>query len=314
MLIEDLEVILKVAEFRSITAAAASLDMRTATASAAIKRVESALGADLFIRTTRQLRLSSAGERFIPKCQEALLMLDLAKQDLKEGSAEITGDLRIGVSSDLGRNLVAPWLDEFQEQHPGVGLKINITDSQVDFYRDPVDIALRYGPPGDANLYGFKICDVPRLLCAAPGYLDRRGTPRTPNDLSKHNGLFYQLHEIIHNIWEFSHEGEILKVRMSGNRSSNDGDLVRRWCVAGRGLAIKSSLDMSVDLLSGKVVPVMTSYTPKSTELWLVCPGRQSITPAVRLVRDNFRDKCKEILQELAKKKILAKNIIKNSG
>lgn len=310
MLIEDLEVILKVAEFRSITAAAVSLDMRTATASAAIKRVERALGVDLFIRTTRQLRLSGAGERFIPKCEEALLMLDLAKQDLKEGSAEITGDLRIGVSSDLGRNLVAPWLDEFQEQHPGVSLKVNISDSQVDFYRDPVDIALRYGPPGDANLYGFKICDVPRLLCATPGYLERRGSPRNPNDLCKHNGLFYQLHEIIHNIWEFSHEGEILKVRMSGNRSSNDGDLVRRWCVAGRGLAIKSSLDMSVDLLSGKVVPVMTAYTPKSTELWLVCPGRQSITPAVRLIRDTFRDKCIEILRLLAKKKILAKDFI----
>ncbi|MFA0809803.1 LysR family transcriptional regulator [Microbulbifer epialgicus] len=313
MLIEDLEVILKVAEFRSITAAAASLNMRTATASAAIKRVESALGADLFIRTTRQLRLSGAGERFIPKCEEALVMLDLARQDLKEEGADISGDLRIGVSSDLGRNLVAPWLDEFQELHPGINLKVNISDSQVDFYRDPVDIALRYGPPGDASLYGFKICDVPRLLCAAPGYLDRQGVPCNPDDLKSHNGLFYQLHDIVHSVWEFSRAGAVFKVRMNGNRSSNDGDLVRRWCVAGKGLAIKSTLDMSSDLLEGKVLAVMPDYLPKETELWLVCPGRQSITPAVRLVRDTFRSKCAEILQQLISKKIIPKDSIEKA-
>ncbi|WP_444902495.1 LysR substrate-binding domain-containing protein [Microbulbifer sp. SSSA007] len=312
MLIEDLKVILKVAEFCSITAAAASLDMLTATASAAVKRVENALGADLFIRTTRQLRLSGAGERFIPKCEEALLMLDLAKQDLKEGSAEVSGDLRIGVSSDFGRNLVSPWLDEFQDRHPGINLKVNISDSQVDFYRDPVDIALRYGPPGDANLYGFKICDVPRLLCAAPNYLDRQSIPKHPRDLTSHNGLFYQLHGIIHNKWEFSHKEKIFKVQMSGNCSSNDGDLVRRWCVAGKGLAIKSCLDMSSDLLDGKVVPLMANYLPKSTELWLVCPGRQTITPAVRIIRDTIREKCIGILLQLVSKKILSEGAVKN--
>ncbi|MCO1332789.1 LysR family transcriptional regulator [Microbulbifer sp. OS29] len=306
MQLEDLQVILKVAEFRSITAAAASLDLRTATASAAIKRVESALGVDLFIRTTRQLRLSSAGERFIPKCEEALLTLELARQDLKEEGGQIDGELRIGASSDLGRNLVTPWLDELLLCHPGLSLKVNISDSHVDFYRDPVDIALRYGPPADANLYGFKICPVPRLLCAAPAYLQEIDAPLTPDDLSSHNGLFYQLHEIVHSSWEFHRGGDIYKVRMSGNRSSNDGDLVRRWCTSGYGLAIKSCLDMSTDLLSGKVLAVMQEYKPKSTELWLVSPGRQSITPTVRLVRDTLRNRCAEVLKQLVDSGILA--------
>jgi len=166
MLLEDLQVVLKVAEFRSITAAATSLDMRTATASAALKRVERVLGVELFIRTTRQLRLSAAGERYIPQCQQALQMLELARQNMQGEQDMVDGELRIALSSDLGRNLVMPWLDEFIETHPKVRLRVNISDSNIDFYRDSVDIALRYGSPTDANLYGFKICNIPGLLCA----------------------------------------------------------------------------------------------------------------------------------------------------
>ena len=299
MLLEDLQVVLKVAEFRSITAAATHLDMRTATASAALKRVESTLGAELFIRTTRQLRLSSVGERYIPQCEQALLMLDQARQNMKEDLDIVDGELRISVSSDLGRNLIIPWLDEFMETYPKVSLRTNISDSNIDFYRDSVDMALRYGSPDDANLYGFKICNVPGLLCATQAYLDENGTPKHPHDLASHNGLFYQLYDIIHDVWEFSQGGTDYKIKMSGNRASNDGDLVRRWCVAGKGLAVKSCLDMSADLLSGKVVSVLPEFKPAATELWLVCPSRQSITPAVRLLRDTFREKTKGILNQL---------------
>jgi len=241
MLLEDLQVVLKVAEFRSITAAATNLDMRTATASAALKRVERALGVELFIRTTRHLRLSSAGERYIPQCEQALLMLDQARQNMKDDLDIVDGELRIALSSDLGRNLVIPWFDEFMETYPNVSLKINISDSNIDFYRDSVDIALRYGSPNDANLYGFKICNVPALLCATQEYLDKNGTLHHPHDLPSHNGLFYQLYDIIHDVWVFSDGGTEYKIKMSGNRASNDGDLVRRWCVAGTRPAARRS-------------------------------------------------------------------------
>lgn len=306
MLLEDLQVVLKVAEFRSITAAAASLDMHTATASAALKRVEKALGAELFIRTTRKLRLSGAGERYVPQCQQALQMLEQARQNMAEDQGVVEGELRIAVSSDLGRNLAIPWLDEFMQTYPGVSLRAHVSDSNIDFYRDSVDIALRYGSPSDSKLYGFKICDVPGLLCATPGYLERNGIPQHPHDLASHNGLFYQLYDVIHDVWTFSKDGMEFKVKMSGNRASNDGDLVRRWCVDGKGLAVKSCLDMSADLLAGRVVSVMPEFTPRSTELWLVCPSRQSITPAVRLLRETFREKCRDILQRLAENGFLA--------
>ncbi|MBW2520904.1 MAG: LysR family transcriptional regulator [Deltaproteobacteria bacterium] len=310
MLLEDLQVILKVAEFRSITAAAADLDMRTATASAALKRVESALGVDLFIRTTRSLRLSGAGEKYIPQCKEALLMLEQAKQKMKGELDIIDGELRIAVSSDLGRNLVAPWLDEFVETYPKVSLKLNISDSPVDFYRDSVDIALRYGSPDDANLYGFKICNTPGLLCATHDYLDQYGTPQHPHDLPTHNGLFYQLNDVVYDLWTFTKGGQDYKIKMSGGRASNDGDMVRRWCVAGKGLAVKSCLDIAGELLAGNIVNVMPDFKPRTTGLWLICPSRQLITPATRLLRDMLKKKCTEILHQLIEKGFLDESVL----
>ncbi|GAB1623000.1 LysR family transcriptional regulator [Agarivorans albus] len=310
MLLEDLQVILKVAECRSITAAAAKLDMRSATASAALKRVESQLGAELFIRTTRHLRLSAAGERYVPQCEQALQMLEQAKQNMKHDLDVIDGELRIALSSDLGRNVISPWLDEFLSHYPALNLRSSISDSNIDFYRDSVDMALRYGSPSDASVYGFKICNAPRLLCASPEYLLKHGTPKHPKELSKHNGLLYQLHDIVHDVWRFSDEQQSYKIKMTSNRAANDGDLVRRWCVAGHGLAVKSSLDMASDILAGNLVSMMHDYQPTPTELWLICPSRQSITPAMRLLRDNLRENTQQLLKKLVSQNILEASVL----
>ncbi|MBE1273545.1 LysR family transcriptional regulator [Enterovibrio baiacu] len=310
MLLEDLQVVLKVAEFRSITAAATNLDMRTATASAALKRVEAALGVELFIRTTRQLRLSSAGERYIPQCEQALSMLESAKQNMKDDLDIVDGELRLAVSSDLGRNIVLPWIDEFLAEYPKVSLRTHISDSNIDFYRDSVDMALRYGSPTDANIYGFKICNVPRFVCATQEYIDKHGELLHPHDLTCHNGLVYQLSDIIHDVWEFSKDGTDFKIKVSANRASNDGDLVRRWCVAGQGIASKSGLDMSDDLLNDRVVRLLPDFELKPTELWLIFPSRQSITPAARLLRDMLKKKTAEVLSHLVDKGMLDKSVL----
>ncbi|MFY8325861.1 LysR family transcriptional regulator [Pseudoalteromonas sp. ZZD1] len=310
MQLDDLKLILKVAEFKSITLAAAKLDMRTATASAAIKRVEAALGVDLFVRTTRHLRLSAAGERYIPQCEQALVVLENARQNLKGEHDEIEGELRVALSSDLGRNIVIPWIDEIMDKYPKVSLRAHISDSNIDFYRDSVDIALRYGSPSDANVYGFKICNVPRLLCATKDYVQQHGNPQHPDDLNQHQGLFYQLQDIINNVWEFTDGDTKFKVKMNGIRASNDGDLVRRWCVAGKGLAVKSALDIADDLLNDRVITLMPGYQHTCGELWLICPSRQSITPAVRLLRDACREKATRLLQQLVDKGVLAKSAL----
>lgn len=305
MLLDDLNVVLKVAEFRNITAAATHLNMRSATASAAIKRVEKHLGAELFVRTTRSLRLSAAGERFIPVCEEAMGLLVNAQQHLKGETGEIEGELRLGLSSDLGRNIIVPWLDSFMEEHEKVSVKLHFSDSNVDFYRDPIDLALRYGSPDDASVYGFKICEVPRLLVASPSFLANNGTPSNIDELRDCNGLFYQLHDKVYKEWEFLHQEKQLKIKMQGNRTANDGEVVRKWAVAGKGVAVKSSLDTCDDILNGRLVTFLPDYTPKPTQLWLICPSRQSITPAVRLLRDMLKTRCEMLLSSLVTQGII---------
>jgi DNA-binding transcriptional LysR family regulator len=236
-----------------------------------------------------------------------LYRMELKGRDLK---VYVDGELRIAVSSDLGRNLVAPWLDEFVETYPQVSLKLNISDSPIDFYRDSVDIALRYGSPDDANLYGFKICNTPGVLCATQDYLDKHGTPTHPHDLPAHEGLFYQLNDIVYDVWTFSKDEQEFKIKMSGGRASNDGDMVRRWCAAGKGLAVKSCLDVAADLLAGNVVNVIPEYRPRTTELWLICPSRQLLTPATRLLRDMLKKKCITILQQLIKNGFIDKKFL----
>jgi DNA-binding transcriptional LysR family regulator len=237
-------------------------------------------------------------------------MLEQAKQKMKGELDIIDGELRIAVSSDLGRNLVAPWLDEFVESYPQVSLKLNISDSPIDFYRDSVDIALRYGSPDDANLYGFKICNTPGVLCATQDYLDNNGTPTHPHDLPAHQGLFYQLNDIVYDVWTFSRGDQDFKIKMSGDRASNDGDMVRRWCAAGKGLAVKSCLDVAGDLLAGNVVNVMPEFRPRTSELWLICPSRQLITPATRLLRDMLKKKCAKILAQLVEEEFLDDSVL----
>ena len=219
--------------------------------------------------------------------------------NIDNNSQEIEGELRIAISSDLGRNLVAPWLDEFMTEHTKISVRLHMSDSQIDFYRDNLDMAIRYGSPADSNLYGFKICDVQSFLCASPEYLKQHGEPKHPEELAQHNGLFYQLYDVTHDHWIFSRNAESIKVRMSSDRSANDGDMVRRWCLAGKGLAVKSCVDVGDDILAKRLVSLMSDYKPRTTELWQVFPSRSSITPAARLFRDFLRQKCETLIARL---------------
>nr|WP_264193975.1 substrate binding domain-containing protein [Marinomonas algarum] len=239
-------------------------------------------------------------------------MLDQARQTIHSDLDVIHGEIRLAVSSDLGRNLAIPWVDEFMTEYPNVTLRTHISDSNVDFYRDALDMALRYGAPSDSNMYGFKICNVPRLLVASPEYLIKYGTPQQPKDLLHHQCLFYQLQNILNDTWHFSvNDPETQrerhdKVKPKAYCAANDGDLVRRWCVAGKGVAIKSAIDIAQDLLAGRVVPLMADYRIAQGELWLISPSRQSITPTMRLLRDRFRDRTRDLLEQLVNRNFIS--------
>lgn len=310
MKITDLRVLLKIAELQSITAAAQNLDMSSSAASVALKRIEKTLGAQIFVRTTRQLRLTPEGERYLPLCQQALELLQQGQVLIHEEQQSISGEVRIAVSSEMGRNLMRVLLNTIMNQYNEVSLRLHASDSRVDFYRDGVDVALRAVTKDAAkelNLYGFKICNIPHVLCAAPDYIAKQGEPLTPDDLPKHNALLYKLYEVVHDGWELYKGEQKYKIKMNSNRTVNDGDIVRRWCIDGQGIAKKSAIDVAQDLLSGKLKRLMPEYKIPLTEMWLVLPSRQLISPAIRLIRDELKQTISELRAQLIAKNMLTK-------
>lgn len=298
----DLQVVVKIAEFQSITAAAKQLDMSSSAASVSLKRIEESLNAQLFVRTTRQLRLSPEGERFLPLCQEALKLLQEGRVVVHEEQQSISGEVRIAVSSEMGRNLMRTLLNGILEHHQSVSLRLHASDSRVDFYRDGVDVALRAMTKAvvkESNLYGFKICNIPHVLCAAPSYITQYGKPNTPYELPEHNALLYQLYDVIHDNWEFYDSTGKHKIRVRSDRAVNDGDIVRRWCIDGVGIAKKSAIDVGADLLAGRLQRLMPAYNIPLTEMWLVLPSRQLISPSIRLIRDELKLKINKLREQL---------------
>ena len=308
MKITDLQVLLTIAELRSITAAAHKLDMSSSATSVALKRIESTLGAQIFVRTTRQLRLTPEGERYLPLCQQALNLLQQGQVLIHEEQKSISGEVRIAVSSEMGRNLMRVLLNNVMNNYSEVTLRLHASDSRVDFYRDGVDVALRAitkDAAKDLNLYGFKICNIPHVLCAAPEYIAKHGEPLTPDDLPQHNALLYKLYEVVHDGWELVNDNKKYKIKMNSDRAVNDGDIVRRWCIDGEGLAKKSAIDVAQDLLSGRLKRLMPDYKVPLTEMWLVLPSRQLISPAIRLIRDELKETISGLRMQLIAKKIL---------
>jgi len=294
----DLALFVRIADSGSITASAEQLGISPAAASAALKRLEKQLEVQLFIRSTRQLRITSEGERFLLYCRQALVSIEEGKASLNAMRGKIAGEIRLSVSSDLGRNIVLPWLDEAIEEHPALSLQLSVGDNLSDFYMDRVDVALRYGEPEDSTMIAFQIATVSRIAFASPDYLAHFGEPKHPEDLRKHNCLLYRIGSRAYNTWEFFEDDERHRIQVHGNRESNDAEIARRWAVAGKGIAFKSALDVSDDLRSGRVIRVLSNYQTDPVGIWLICPSRKQVTPAVLMLRDLLRKKCAEVLSE----------------
>ncbi|MBQ4830142.1 LysR family transcriptional regulator [Alteromonas sp. MMG017] len=309
---EDLQVLLKVAELHSITAAANQLDISSSAASVALKRLEQQLGTQLFVRTTRKIRLSPEGERFLPLCQQAVDLLQQGVMRISEKQQDINGEVKMAMSSEMGRNLMRVLLNDIMNEHEDLSLRLQVSDSRVDFYRDGVDVALRAMTKSavqELNMYGFKICNIPHFICASPSYIENHGEPTTPEELANHNALLYKLYELTHDGWDlYKGEGtEKFKVKVKSNRAVNDGDIVRRWCVDGVGIAKKSVIDIAEDLLAGRLQRIMPVYHIPLTEMWLVLPSRQLITPAIRLIRDELKVKINQIRNVLLDNNMISK-------
>lgn len=291
---DDLQLFVRAADLGSLSAAARVMDLSAAVASAALKRIERQLGARLLARSTRSLRLTAEGEGFLEYARAALGSLEEGRRLLASSQDCCEGVLQLSAPSDFGRNVLLPWLDEFQQQHPQLTVRLLLGDRIADLFRQPVDVALRYGAPEDSSLVALPVLpDNRRVLCAAPDYLQRHGEPQQVEQLAHHNCLLFMLGDRIHDRWTLEDGKREISLTVSGNRVSDDADVVRRWAVAGEGVAYKSWLDVAADVGAGHLKVLMPDLMGERAPLNLLCAHRAQLSKPVILLLEMLRSRCK---------------------
>lgn len=280
----ELQLFVLTAQRGSVSQAARELDMQAATASAAIKRLEQQLACRLFERTTRSMRLTLQGELFLDHCRHALAALAQGEAAIHAARGAMAGPLRLSAPADFGRHMLAPWLNAFQQSHPGLSLTLHCTDAHSDLVRDPVDMAFRYGRLVDSTLVAQTLAENRRVAVAAPSYLARHGRPANPAALHAHNCLAHNLNRSQSNIWRFRSGKAEQAVEVRGDRVSDDGGIVREWAVAGCGIAYKSALDVHADLAAGRLVALFSELDGEDWPLSVVYPHRASLSPLAHAV------------------------------
>lgn len=300
MRFDDLQLFVRAAELGSLSAAARLLDLSPAVASAALKRLEQQLGTRLLARSTRNLRLTAEGEGFLLHARQALGSLEEGRRQLARGKDEVSGVLQLSAPSDFGRNVLLPWLDELQREHPKLSVRLLLGDRNADLFRQAADIALRYGAPEDSSLVALPLCpDNRRVLCAAPSYLARHGEPKDVDQLAQHNCLLYQLGSRVHDHWRFGRGAQETGLTVSGDRFCDDADVVRRWALAGVGIAYKSWLDVAFDVRAGRLRVVLGHLQGEPAPLNLMCTHRAQLGKPVQLLRNLLRERCQALFEQL---------------
>ena len=293
----DLDIFVAAAEHGGLSAAARRLDLSPAVASAGLKRLEAELGTPLFIRTTRSMRLTPGGERLLVRARTLLEGLREAEEELRAEHDRIEGTLQLSMPSDLGRHVVLPWLDEFQARHPGVRLRLQLTDRLADIRREPVDVALRFGVQPDSSMVALPLlADNRRVLCAAPSYLARRGMPMSPHDLAGHNCLCFMVDDTVYDRWRLHRGEDAVEVTVRGDRVADDSEVVRRWAVAGIGVCYRSRIDVQADLASGALRTVCADWEGNNQPLYMVLASRRQVSPAVRVLREFLVERMREMV------------------
>lgn len=291
--LEDLTLFVRAAALNSFSDAAREVGVQPAQVSSAIKRLESVLNIRLFARSTRSLRLTPEGEIWLPYARQMLEAMYAGLQKIQTPDDEISGTLQIAVPSDLGRNLLLPVFQSFRRRHPALRLRIFFSDQIADVFKDPVDVAFRYGHTEDASYIALPVAPGNRrVLVASPDWIAQYGEPRSPEDLAQHNALTFVLRGRLHDRWTFIRNGEVSSVQVNGVMMSDDAEVIRRLAIAGEGIAYKSWLDVCDDVRDGKLQVLMPEYQGESAPLNMICPHRKQLSAAVRLLHEAVKARC----------------------
>lgn len=284
----SIELFCATAELQSFTAAAAHAGVTQSAVSRSVSRLESRLGVQLFVRSTRSVRLSERGRAYYEQCRQALTQIEEAERALKGEQAEASGLVRISLPASYGHYRVLPALASFREQFPKVRLEIQLTNQSADLVAEGVDLAIRARHLPDSGLIVRKLEDAELVVVGSPGYLARHGAPASLEDLERHDCIQFERPSTGQPVpWLLRANGRVVEVPTAGAlRITGDILGLATAARAGAGLTQIYRFLVEDDLKDGRLRELMPAFGATSRPFSLLYPAQRHMPYAVRVLVD----------------------------
>ncbi|MDD3446896.1 MAG: LysR family transcriptional regulator [Zavarzinia sp.] len=285
-LIENIKVFVRVLELGSLSAAGRDMQLSPAVVSHRLQQLETHLGVRLLNRTTRRVQPTEHGSAFHDACRAVLEALERAEETVADAGRVPRGTLRITAPLGFGRQILAPILPDFRDQHPEVAVRLRLSDHVLDLLVEGMDVAIRLGALADSSLIARRIADCPQVLCAAPQYIERHGAPEEPADLLKHACLILRLPGARPARWVLNTPDGPVSLAVSGPVDADFGDILTEFALRGHGLVMKPLWEVAGYLKSGRLVTLLPDFPPPPIAVSVVYPHKSLVAAKTRAFAD----------------------------
>ncbi|MET0363792.1 MAG: LysR family transcriptional regulator [Sphingobium sp.] len=284
----ELKIFVRAVQFKNISAAARSLHLSPAAASHRILQLENRIGARLLNRTTRNLQPTEEGQVFYEHALEVLSAIERAESSVASVGGTPVGALRITAPLGFGRRILAPLVADFRKRYPKIQISLRLSDHVIDLLNEAVDVAIRMANPADSSFIVRNLGDCPRVLCASPEYLRRKGRPEDPADLINHNCLVLRFPGSAQTRWRLQSDNGMLTLPITGDFDADDGDVLTQWALHGAGIAMKPYWEVAEHLRTGALETVLDDNPPEAVKLVMLYPHRQLMSAKVKAFIDHM--------------------------
>lgn len=281
--LDTIRIFQRVAELGGFTRAADALGLPKTSVSAAVRRLEGSIGAQLLHRTTRRVQLTADGETFYQRSLDLLADVEELHGLFRDGG-RLEGRLRVDMSGGLARDYVIPLLPRFLQEHPLLQIELGSSDRLVDVVREGYDCVVRAGEVSDESLVARTIGLMQVVSCASPGYLQLRGVPRSIDELDQHTLVHYVGHFGQRAIgFEYAHEGSYRVEAMRGSVTVNSGDAYVAAAAAGLGIIQVPLIGVRALLERGTLIEILADLPAAPMPLTLLYPQRRHLPRRTRV-------------------------------
>ncbi len=293
--VNNIKMFVRVYELGNMSAAARDQRTSPAVASARISELEKHLGVRLFNLTTRSLQPTENGRIFYEGARRVLDAIDEAEAAVVDVTQNPRGSIFVAAPLGIGRRFIAPHVPDFKALYPQIDVRLRLSDRMIDITAEGLDVAFHLGALDDSTLKMRLVADCPRLLCAAPAYIARRGAPKDGAALiaERHACLNLRFPGAREFQWTLQTPNGPQRFDITGPFETDDGDVLTHWALNGHGIVMKPIFEVADHLRAGALVPVCTETPPLPTQLSCLSQHRRFRDPKIRLFVDFIIGKCK---------------------